>query len=200
MAIGTRDAQRAQLGAVDRDARRADEHVAAGQGGSTASGRVTTVAPSAISSGGVVAGSRARRPRSAAAGASGRAGGRTTGSRRPAPQTPIAGRQAPRNAWTSSISSSGTACVVAQREALRRAPAPRRNARQDLRDEPADDRLVAPARVGRQHPDRRQALLLLADALERLVAAGRGEEREALELPLVVEHRVAEDVVQVAGS
>ena len=60
--------------------------------------------------------------------------------------------------------------------------------------------MLAPARIVGEQPDRREALLLLADALERLVAAGRREQREALELALVVEQVRPNTSRRCAGS
>src|ERR1700722_17291131 len=52
--------------------------------------------------------------------------------------------------------------------------------------------MLAPARILGEQANRRQALLLLADALERLVAAGRRQQREAVELVGLLEQVAAE--------
>src|SRR5271155_5690267 len=70
---------------------------------------------------------------------------------------------------------------------------------QHLGRQATHDAMAAPAIVAREQTDRREALLLLTDALERLAPAGRGQQREALELELVVEQVTAEHLAQVRG-
>ncbi len=71
---------------------------------------------------------------------------------------------------------------------------------EDLLREAPDDGVIAPALIGGQQPHRGNALLLLADALEGLVAAAGGEQGEALELGLVVEQVDAEYLGQVGRA
>src|ERR1700759_581064 len=69
--------------------------------------------------------------------------------------------------------------------------------RQHLSDEALDHAMPAPALVLGEHANRSEALLLLADALKRLVASRRRQQRKALELAVVVEQVAAEHLAQV---
>ena len=75
----------------------------------------------------------------------------------------------------------------------------RRKPRQDLAREPPYHPLISPPRVVGEQPDRREHFDGFADALERLVPTGGGEQREAGVLPFVVEHCAAEDPPQSVG-
>ena len=67
--------------------------------------------------------------------------------------------------------------------------------------EAADDRVVAPLRAARSsRSDRGQALVDLPHALERLLAAGRGQQREAVVLVRVGEQVRAEDLRSAARA
>src|SRR5262245_6034127 len=118
---------------------------------------------------------------------------------RPAPQTPTAAPSRSENRTAVGQEGGGCGVFVGEREHACGIPHGVGNAGQHLGDEPPDDGVRRPPRVAREQPDRRDRLLVLTDALERLVPADAGQLGEPGEPALVVEQIAPEDVAQVLG-
>ena len=174
------------LGPVDRDARRADQHIAAQQGGGPHPRRRGPARPGACSVSARVRRRRAvedrdgdRGPRQAARHLS----ARSERISRPAPQTPMRAPSSSEN--RTHLPHQDARAPHAHPTAPARPPGRPRSsgAPASTSDTQAPhDGVRAPSLVRGEQPDRGDALLLLADALERLVPAGRGEQGEPGEL------------------
>src|SRR5208282_6453481 len=114
----------------------------------------------------------------------------------PAPQTPTRHPSSSEKRTHIPDQRLGHVVLVAQREHLRRIADAGALPWQHLGEQPADDGVIAPALIDGEQPDRSDALLLLADALERLVAAGRAQQRKARELILLGQQVAPEDRAQ----
>ncbi len=187
---------------MDRDAGRAHDDIARGKLIERLGGH-RPLAPTEHRAAAASSRPRAARrrppPRCSRAAACARPARRTRRSRGRRPRRRSARLQAPRTARTSVQQPRRDVVLAAEREHGRRVARGQRVRRQHLGRQPSHDRVSAPALVAGQQPHRGERLLLLADALERLVAAAGGEQREALVLALVGQQVSAEDRRQVRG-
>ena len=118
---------------------------------------------------------------------------------RPAPHTPTVAPSSSENRTYVCHQGRGHGMIAVELQRSCRIARGRWVLRQDLGHQAREHAMSVPARVGGEHADGGEALLLLAHALERLVAARGQQQREPGELAVVVEQVAPEDLAQVIG-